>query len=129
MLIELFHGDSRISGISRGMLEEADRSGKVWRFIGRAGLANHYLSAKPELVDKDSPLGKTGWRDKAICMQTRSQGTQICCGIGAADTAIRRLLNRNRCLSAVVRLPDNGGHLVPVGLHVRHQFELGAGPV
>ena len=76
-----------ISEISRGMLEEADRSGKVWRFIGRADLAGRYLSAKPELVDKDSPLGKAGWRDKAICMQTRSQGTQICYSIGAADTA------------------------------------------
>ena len=76
-----------ISEISREMLEEADRSGKVWRFIGRANLANRYLSAKPELVDKDSPLGKAGWHDKAICMQTRSQGIQICYGIGAADTA------------------------------------------
>lgn len=76
-----------ISEISREMLEEADRNGKVWRFIGRADLASRYLSAKPELVDKDSPLGKAGWQDKAICMQTRSQGTQICYGIGAADTA------------------------------------------
>ena len=76
-----------ISGISRDMLEEADRSGKVWRFIGRADLANRSLSAKPELVEKDSPLGRAGWRDKAICMRTRSQGTQICCGAGAADTA------------------------------------------
>ena len=76
-----------ISEISREMLEEADRGGKVWRFIGRADLANRYLSAKPELVDKDSPLGKAGWHDKAICMQTKSQGIQICYGIGAADTA------------------------------------------
>ena len=76
-----------ISGISRDMLEEADRNGKVWRFIGRADLAGRYLSAKPELVDKDSPLGKVGWHDKAICMQTRSQGTQICSSMGASDTS------------------------------------------
>ena len=76
-----------ISELSREMLEEAGRNGKVWRFIGWADLANRYLSAKPELVGKDSPLGKAGWHDKAICMRTRSQGTQICCSVGAADTA------------------------------------------
>lgn len=76
-----------ISEISREMLEDAEKAGKVWRFIGRADLASGYLSAKPELVDKDSPLGKAGWNDKAICMRTRSQGTQICYSIGATDTS------------------------------------------
>ena len=99
-------GDVNITGIQDLTKEDVDAAaakGRTWCMVGRAvqqpdgGL---YLSTEAVSLPANDPLARADWRDKVLCMKTRSQGEQVHYSLGASASGTPGCIYNDLILAA-----------------------------